>query len=175
MNKGQPFRHVEADTGEAPTFSEAFLYPAVGKGDARFILGIADEYEHVIAALGPAAVIAILEVKPRLAQRLGVGRNVINSIADARSDESLRRAEESPPQVTLDADAAHAVWQGLHANYRRYYDPENSMDRDALRAYHALTDGLGSWEREQRQKERDRRAEFLARRPLSPASARSRR
>jgi hypothetical protein len=36
------------------------------------------------------------------------------------------------------------------------------MDPDALRAYHALTDGLGEHEQSERQKERDRLPQKLA-------------
>jgi hypothetical protein len=175
MNKGQPFHDVPADTGDAPVFSEAFLYPTVGKGDARFILGVADEYGHVIDALGPAAVTAVLQVKPRLVQRLGVGQQVVDALEDARSDTNLQREEAMPSQVTLDRDAAHAAWQMLHAEYRRYYDPEKAMDKDALRAYHALTDGLGTWERDQRQKERDRLPEKLAKQAAKRAEIQARR
>lgn len=49
---------LDADGNPPPTFSEAFLYPTVGKGDARFVLGVADEYEHLIKLLG--------DVTPRL-------------------------------------------------------------------------------------------------------------
>lgn len=161
MDKGKPFMHVGADSGDVPTFSESFLYKALGKGDGRFVLGVAEEYEHVIDALGPAAVRAILQVKPKLVQRLRTGQKVTEWLEDARTDADLRREEDLPSEVTLDAEAAHAVWQGLHDEYRRFYNPEESMDKDSLRAYHKLTDGLGRWERGEREKEQARLPEKL--------------
>lgn len=167
MDKGQPFMDVEADYPidgkDVPTFSEAFLYEGVGKGDARFILGVADEYEHVIDALGPTAVKAILDVKPQLVQRLGVGETVVKELEDARSDDDLRREEQNPSQVILDEKAAHDTWRVLHDEYTRLFNPEESMGADKLRAYNTLTEALGSWEREQRQKEIDRLPEKLER------------
>lgn len=162
MNKGKPFTGIEADVGEVPVFSEAFLYEYVGKGDGRFILGVAEEYEHIIDALGPEAVRAVLDVRPRLAQRLGAGAKLTEFLADARSDEALRRVEEMPAQVILDEEAAHAVWKVLHEEYRRHFDPEKSLGADMLRAYHTLTDGLGSWEQGQRATEQARLPEKLA-------------
>lgn len=161
MDKGMPFMHVQEDGGSAPTFSEKFLYSRVGKGDARFMLGVAEEYEHVIDALGPTAVKSILDVKPRLARRLGLPEKVVEWLGDAVSDEFQRREEQRPSQAILDARAAHAVWEGLHDDYKRFYEPEKSMGDDRLRAYHALTDALGPWEQEQRQKEIDRLPEKL--------------
>lgn len=169
MDKGKPFMDVPADftpegeEGELPTFSEAFLYPTVGKGDARFILGVAEEYEHIIKALGSKAVIAILQVRPKLVRRLGVGKDVVDTLEDARSDQDLQREKQSPAEVVLDESAAHATWTVLHNEYRRIFNPEEDMGRDQLRAYNALTDGLGHWEQEQRQKERDRLPEKLER------------
>jgi hypothetical protein len=156
MSKGMPFRDVEADVGSIPTFSEAFLYKRVGKGDARFMLGVAEEYDHVIAALGPDAVRTILAVRPRLAQRLGIGQKVIEWLGDATADES-----RLPAQVILDAEAAEALWAMLHREYCRHYDPERSLPKDMLRAYNMLTDGLGEHEQRRRQKERDRLPEKL--------------
>lgn len=78
FKKGEPFMHVESEgyvpgpdelaemeehfqqTLEVPTFSEAYLYPRVGKDDARFILGVADEYAKVIRVLGEEKVYEIL-------------------------------------------------------------------------------------------------------------------
>lgn len=181
MAKGKPFRHVveeaplpdldeiRADSQrardedfEVRVFSEMFLYPRVGKGDARFILGIADEYEHVIEALGPKAVRAILNVQPRLVQRLGTGGAVVESLADAQDEQAERREEDHPAQVILDADAMGDVWRLLHNEYVRYFNPEKDMDPGPLRTYHYLTDALGTWYREQRQEERDRLPEKLA-------------
>jgi hypothetical protein len=175
MNKGQPFMEVpeeaplpdveeaRATPNEVPVFSEAFLYPRLGKGDARFVLGIAEEYAHIIDALGPRAVTAILDVRPRLADRLDVGKLVVDMLADANSDDLLWREERHPSEVRLDHHAASAAWSLLHREYQRYFDPENAMEKDALRAYHALTDGLGDWEKGERQKEIDRLPEKLKR------------
>lgn len=167
FDKGKPFTHIEADFPvegrNVPVFSEAFLYETVGKGDARFILGVADEYEHLIEALGPKALRAILDVRPRLAQRLGVGEHVVEFLEDARSEESLRQEKELPSQIILDDQAAESVWRFLHDEYSRTFDPENDMDKDRLRMYNTLTDALGSHEQRQRQKERDRLPEKLER------------
>lgn len=156
MDKGKPFMHIMADDESAPTFSESFLYDTVGKGDARFILGVAEEYEHVIAALGPAGVRAILDVRPQLAQRLGLGKEVEAWLEDARSEDAVWRERDLPSQVILDEDGAHAVWEILHEAYCTYFDPEESMPADALRTYNTLTDALGYWTQGQRQKERDK-------------------
>lgn len=162
MNKGQPFMDVEADSEEAPVFSEAFLYDTVGKGDARFILGVAEEYEHIIEALGPTAVRALLDIKPRLVQRLGVPELLTKELADANSEDFLRREQELPSQVVLDEKAAYSIWYTLHQEYQRFFNPEEAMNKDSLRAYHTLTDGLGQYEQELRQKEIDRLPEKLA-------------
>lgn len=68
-----------------------------------------------------------------------------------------------PPQVILDDDAAEAVWNLLHNEYCRFFNPEKSMPRDHLRAYHYLTDALGEHEQEQRRKEQERLPEKLER------------
>jgi len=68
--KGFPFMHVEADSMDAPIFSEHFLYSLafnengafMTKGDARYILGVAEEYERLILLLGSSVVGALLEV-----------------------------------------------------------------------------------------------------------------
>ena len=161
MDKGKPFMHVKEDGGDATTFSEAFLYETVGKYEARFILGVAEEYEHVIEALGPAAVRAILDVKPRLVNRLGTGAKIVEWLEDARSDRGEHFDKQYPPQIILDDNSMELVWGVLHTEYRRYFDPENDMDKNMLRAYHALTDALGQHEKEQRQKEIDRLPEKL--------------
>lgn len=169
MDKGKPFLDVPADGAPdgyegkrvPPVFSEEFLYPTVGKGDARFILGIAEEYAHVVDALGPKAMRVLLNVKPRLAQRLGLPKVVIKCLKDALSDEAKLREKRLPSQVILDSDAAHDVWGILHNEYRTHYDPEETMDRGALRAYNTLTDALGRWEKDERQKERDKLPEKL--------------
>lgn len=49
-----------ARDGLYPTFSEGHLYPRLGKEDARFVLGIAEEYTAIIKALGVAKVREIL-------------------------------------------------------------------------------------------------------------------
>lgn len=51
--KGESFMRVEADGESVPLFSESYLYDVLGKGDARFVLGVAEEYEHLIKLLGP--------------------------------------------------------------------------------------------------------------------------
>lgn len=163
MDKGKPFMHVEEDGGSAPTFSEAFLYDAVGKDEARFVLGVAEEYEHVIAALGPAAIRAILDVRPGLVQRLGTGAKVVEWLEDARSEQGSGFDSRFPPQVILDEEAAKSVWNILHSEYRRYFNPEEAMDRDALRTYHLLTDALGEYEKRERAKEIARLPEKLER------------
>ncbi len=73
MKKGTPFMHIEADHAadyvDVPVFSEAFLYGVafgegdfgMTKGDARFILGVAEEYAHIIELLGPDKVRELLE------------------------------------------------------------------------------------------------------------------
>lgn len=169
-SKGMPFDDVRADfppkdwpqgKNEPPVFSEAFLYPTVGKGDARFILGIAEEYEHIIRALGPRTVRLILDVKPRLVQRLGVPKAIRKRLKDAQSWENEQRERRRPSQVILDGDAAYSLWQELHEEYRRFFNPEEDMDREKLRAYNTLTESLGNLEVEARQKERDRLPEKL--------------
>lgn len=52
-NRGKPFMHIKADDRtDVPVFSEAFLYSCMTKNDARFILGVADEYNKLIEILG---------------------------------------------------------------------------------------------------------------------------
>lgn len=64
FERGKPFMDVEADcwdgdeefkaTEEVPVFTEAYLYSICpSKGDARFILAIAEEYDKIIEILGP--------------------------------------------------------------------------------------------------------------------------
>ncbi len=78
FKKGEPFRHVKSgrwipdayclqemqddltERPDMPTFSEGYLYPRVGKEDARFILAVADEYERLIKALGPQQIRRLL-------------------------------------------------------------------------------------------------------------------
>ena len=50
--KGEEFMDVGAEKGGAPTFSESFLYSVMSKDDARFILGVAKKYTHLIHLLG---------------------------------------------------------------------------------------------------------------------------
>lgn len=66
---GEPFMHVESfpwipcgddieemvdDAGGPvpPVFSERYLYPRIGKSDARFVLAVAEEYAKLIEVLG---------------------------------------------------------------------------------------------------------------------------
>ena len=79
FDKGRPFMDVpeEApipDPGECraapagvPVFSEAHLYPRLGKDDARFVLGVAEEYDRLISVLGPDTVRGLLDgsIEPR--------------------------------------------------------------------------------------------------------------
>lgn len=167
-NKGYPFMHIEQEVGpssaatirkipaEAPVFSEATLYPTLGKGDARFVLGVAEEYDHIIEAIGPKACRAILRVRPRLVKRLKVGDEIVESLEDCGDEQELRRDEEFPPEVTLDGDVARELWYDLHREYQNLYDPEKSMDSDKLRAYNALTAVLGHRAEHEREKERKR-------------------
>jgi hypothetical protein len=68
--KGKPFMHIEADSANVPLFSEAFFYGLafqeeefwMTKGDARFIMGVAEEYSHIIKLLGPEKVRELLEL-----------------------------------------------------------------------------------------------------------------
>lgn len=59
--KGEPFMHISADGYSVPTFSEEFLYPRLGKSEARFVLAVADEYAALIEVLGEARVLELLE------------------------------------------------------------------------------------------------------------------
>lgn len=71
---GKPFLDIEADDvapgeqGLAPVFSEANLYPRMGKGDARFILSIADEYELLRNFLGQETTERLLRAARRFAE-----------------------------------------------------------------------------------------------------------
>lgn len=44
-------------------FSEGYLYPRLGKSDARFVLAVADEYERLICILGVEKVRELLREK----------------------------------------------------------------------------------------------------------------
>ncbi len=61
FSKGKPFMNVLAEGSKYPVFSETFLYPKVGKTDARFILGVANEYSRLIEKLGTEKVKEILQ------------------------------------------------------------------------------------------------------------------
>lgn len=61
FKKGEPFMDVrcevpvdDGDFGQwhPPVFSEAHLYNCMHKDDARFVLGVAEEYDHIIKVLG---------------------------------------------------------------------------------------------------------------------------
>jgi hypothetical protein len=74
-NLGTPFMDVRVDSfipqdeeeqeywdkykEDPPVFSEMFLYSRVGKGDARFILAIAEEYSKLIEILGRERILEI--------------------------------------------------------------------------------------------------------------------
>ena len=55
------FTDADNKDSELPVFSEGFLYEKVGKDNARFILGVVEEYDAIIRFLGEEAVKAILE------------------------------------------------------------------------------------------------------------------
>lgn len=59
--RGEPFTGVSAEGYDVPVFSEAFLYDCMFKGDARFILAVADEYATLIDKLGEEKVKELLE------------------------------------------------------------------------------------------------------------------
>jgi len=69
-NQGKQFAGVQADTMDAPVFSEAFLYGVafnecyLTKGDARFIDTIGEEYETLIRLLGEETVNQLLGLEP---------------------------------------------------------------------------------------------------------------
>lgn len=87
MRKGTPFSDTKAEAfipppeylaemredlerdGPYPVFSEGHLYTRLGKEDARFVLAVAEEYEHIIAVLGPAQVKELLNQKPLVWKR----------------------------------------------------------------------------------------------------------
>jgi len=77
MAKGARFMDVPAESSPEdwegpdtpPVFSEAFLYDAVGKDDARFILGVAEEYDHLIKLLGTDLTKRLLEARLSTAAR----------------------------------------------------------------------------------------------------------
>ena len=93
FGKGTPFMDVPE---EAPlpnldecqktphgvsVFSEAFLYPRVGKGDARFVLAVAEEYERLIDVLGEDLVATLLERKLSRMEREYVQRVITDAVA----------------------------------------------------------------------------------------------
>lgn len=43
---------ANSDRRMIPVFTEAYLYPRLGKEDARFVLAVADEYTRLIDKLG---------------------------------------------------------------------------------------------------------------------------
>lgn len=61
FEKGEKFMDVPAEGESMPVFSEEFLYPRMTKDDARFILGVAEEYEKLINILGEDKVKTILK------------------------------------------------------------------------------------------------------------------
>ena len=61
FTKGEYFMDVPVETSDVPVFSESFLYSAVGKDEARFILGVAEEYDALIRLLGEKAIKELLE------------------------------------------------------------------------------------------------------------------
>lgn len=67
LRAGRPFSDVPAEdiapgeTERHPVFSEGNLYPRMYKGDARFILAVAAEYERLIEVLGEDEVRRLLK------------------------------------------------------------------------------------------------------------------
>lgn len=71
LTKGEDFIDVKAERAEAdgqqlPVFCESFLYPRIGKADARFVLGVAQEYAYLISYLGTPAIKALLDVARKM-------------------------------------------------------------------------------------------------------------
>lgn len=88
FGKGTPFMDVEAEFDpdeeagyQPPVFSERFLYGTVGKGDARFILGVAEEYERLIDVLGEDLVSTLLERKLSRVEREHIQRVITEAVA----------------------------------------------------------------------------------------------
>jgi hypothetical protein len=52
---------AEPGDGECPIFSERFLYPLIGKDDARFVLAVATEYDYLIRKYGTAKMREMLD------------------------------------------------------------------------------------------------------------------
>lgn len=146
MNKGQPFMDVEQEVSPDPgrfdeiesgwpVFSEGVLYPLLGKGDARFVLGVANEYDHIIKALGPQAVKDILDVKPRLCQRLGLPDVVKECLEDAHDeyDGSRRYPEEVAIPKNIAYDVAEAIGRAIR------YDRKD-VSEDMIRLYELVAE-----------------------------------
>lgn len=74
---------VPSDGAAVPVFSEDFLYGRMSKGDARFILAVADEYDRIIATLGEETVRAVLEVDDSVAVAW-VSRDGVWNVGSAR-------------------------------------------------------------------------------------------
>lgn len=72
--------------GPYPVFSEGHLYPRLGKEDARFVLGVAEEYEHLIKLLGPTLVRTLLKIEPR--PNVRVTFNVTQVLGDDREEDT---------------------------------------------------------------------------------------
>lgn len=56
-----------------------------------------------------------------------------------------------------------SVWEILHDEYKRTFDPEADMNTDRLRTYNTLTDALGFHNQKRRKAEQDKLPEKLAR------------
>lgn len=69
LKKGQPFLAVKAEGSEHPVFSEMFPYDRIGKEDARFVLAVAEEYDHLICVLSAAEAERLLSL-PRKGNNL---------------------------------------------------------------------------------------------------------
>lgn len=160
FEKGKPFMDVPTEHDED---IKVFSYTHLKGTEASYILSVGEEYEHVIDALGSEAVKAILDVKPRLAVRLGTGPMITKFLEDARSDEDLHRAQRVPSEVLVDWEGLREVWQLLFDEYQRYYEPEKSMSKEQLRLLKRLTKFLGKDAKEELKAEKKRLPEKLKR------------
>src|SRR5688572_23738961 len=111
--KGQRFMHITAETGgrngnRPPVFSEDFLYPKLGKEDARFVLGVAEEYEKVIQTLGPTEVAALIE-SPEQKERVEQiwTRNIMAS-RRAMSEAAARLCKDCRSGLRLDPNRMYS-------------------------------------------------------------------
>lgn len=97
--KGQRFMHIRAESGgtktkpNPPVFSEDFLYKKVGKDDARFILGVAEEYETIIQRLGTDKVWEILSTEEQRERGKSAAANALYSARRALNEAAASLCE----------------------------------------------------------------------------------